>query len=149
MQRQTQTLGVWLLRKNQCVYKRQETNMKQKQFDFEKFRQEQQEKKAAQKANNERVSEHKLLQAKLQLAKEEKARLNAMLNLSQVKHLIQLLLRRRTLMAGDYDNMHIRLSANTNAINRLTNDLAALLGVTDPSEKLDSDPEEEVGMDCQ
>lgn len=123
--------------------------MKQKQFDFEKFRQEQLEKKAAQKANNERVSEHKLLQTKIALEREEKARLNAMLNLSQVKHLVGLLLRRRTLQQGDYSDIDLRLKANANAIDRLTNDLAALLGVTDPSEVMDNDPEEEVGMDCQ
>ena len=120
-------------------------------MDIEKFRQEQEAKRAKEKANKERVYECQLLNKRIQAdkaealrLKEEKERLNAELNLSQVKHLIQLLLRRRTLMAGDYDNMHIRLSANTNAINRLTNDLAALLGVTDPSEVMDNDPDEEL-----
>lgn len=123
--------------------------MKQKQFDFEKFRQEQEAKKSAQKANNERVSEHKLLQTKIALEREEKARLNAMLNLSQVKHLVGLLLRRRTLQQGEYSEKELRLKANANAIDRLTNDLATLLNVTDPSVAMDNDPEEEVGMDCQ
>ena len=123
--------------------------MKQKQFDFEKFRREQQEKKAAQKANNERVSEHKLLQTKIALEREEKARLNAMLNLSQVKHLVGLLLRRRTLLQGEYTEKELRLKANEQTIQRITDELAVLLNVSDPSEKLDSDPDEEVGMDCQ
>lgn len=123
--------------------------MKQKQFDFDKFRQEQEAKKSAQKANNERVSEHKLLQTKIALEREEKARLNAMLNLSQVKHLVGLLLRRRTLQQGEYSEKELRLKANANAIDRLTNDLATLLNVTDPSVAMDNDPEEEVGMDCQ
>lgn len=123
--------------------------MKPKQFDFDKFRQEHLEKKAAQKANNERVSEHKLLQTKIALEKEEKARLNAMLNLSQVKHLVGLLLRRRTLLQGEYTEKELRLKANEQTIQRITDELATLLYVKDPSDKLDSDPEEEVGMDCQ
>ena len=121
-----------------------------KQFDFEKFRQEQEQRKAKEKANQERVCESQLLTKRIQAdkaealrLKAEKERLNAELNLSQVKHLIQLLLRRRTLMAGDYDSMHVRLSANTSAINRLIDDLAALLNVTDPSEVMDNDPDDE------
>lgn len=117
--------------------------MKQKQFDFDKFRQEQEAKKSAQKANNERVSEHKLLQTKISLEREEKARLNAMLNLSQVKHLVGLLLRRRTLQQGEYSEKELRLLANEQTIQRITDELATLLNVSDPSEKLDSDPEEE------
>ena len=119
-------------------------------MDLEKFRLEMEAKRAKEKANKERVYECQLLQKRIQAdkaealrLKEEKERLNAELNLSQVKHLIQLLLRRRTLMAGDYDNMHIRLAANTNAIDRLTNDIAQLLNVTDPSELMDSDNDEE------
>ena len=97
----------------------------------------------AQKANNERVSEHKLLQTKIALEREEKARLNAMLNLSQVKHLVGLLLRRRTLQEGEYTEKELRLLANEQTIQRITDELAVLLNVSDPSEKLDSDPEEE------
>ena len=119
-------------------------------MDLEKFRLEQEAKRAKEKANQQRVYECQLLQKRIQAdkaetarLKEEKERLNAELNLSQVKHLIQLLLRRRTLMAGDYDSMHVRLSANTSAINQLIDDLATLLNVTDPSEVMDNDPDNE------
>lgn len=136
-------LKALLLRKIQVCKKIYQTTMKQKQFDFDKFRQEQEAKKSAQKANNERVSEHKLLQTKIALEREEKARLNAMLNLSIVKHLVGLLLRRRTLQQCEYTEKELRLKANEQTIQRITDELAVLLKVEDPSEKLDADPEEE------
>ena len=119
-------------------------------MDLEKFRLEQEAKRAKEKANQQRVCESQILNKRIQAdkaealrLKAEKERLNAELNLSQVKHLIQLLLRRRTLMAGQYNDMHIRLAANTSAINRLIDDLATLLNVTDPSEVMDNDPDNE------
>ena len=116
---------------------------KLKEFDFAQFRAEQARKKEESKATVEKVYESTLLKQRTMLAKTEAELYTAKFNLAQVKYLIELLLRRRTLLQGNYEEKELRLKANTIATDRLVTELAQILQVEDPSEKMDADAEEE------
>lgn len=116
---------------------------KLKEFDFAQFRAEQARKKEESKTIVEKVYESTLLRQRKELAKTEAELYTAKFNLSQVKYLIELLLRRRTLEQGNYEEKELRLKANSIATNRLVTELAQILQVEDPSKKMDEDVEEE------
>ena len=116
---------------------------KLKEFDFAQFRTEQAVKKEKEKTSIEKVYESTLLKQRTLLAKTEAELYTAKFNLAQVKYLIELLLRRRTLLQGEYDEKELRLKANSIATERLVTELAQILKVEDPSEKMDADAEEE------
>ena len=128
-----------------CAWSNNKNNPmgKLKEFDFAQFRAEQARKKEESKTTVEKVYESTLLRQRKELAKTEAELYTAKFNLAQVKYLIELLLRRRTLLQGNYGEKELRLKANSIATNRLVDELAEILKVEDPSKKMDEEDAEE------
>lgn len=111
--------------------------------------------KMVEKAANERITKSQVAKAEAQRLRAEEAVIKAQEKLIQeerktlltkqgIRTLLELLLRRRTLLRNqaDYDLLQLRLVANDSALNRQVDDLAEMFGVRDPSEWMDGDKEE-------